>query len=487
MTAALRQRLRALAGEGAGAGRVRALGPVAGRRPRGIAGSFGPPPQHGGWGAGAGAVPAPARGLARLGFHLDEGVLVRRLVVRVGQQAAGGLDAVAPEVVALLAGDLAWAAADPAAVWYFDTETTGLAGGTGTIPFLYGWGRRIAGGMELEQWLLADLGAEELLVDRALRRLAGPGGVVTFNGTAYDLPLVRTRAILARRERDWRGPLHLDLLPLVRRLFGYRLRRCTLAEVERQLLAGGRSDDLAGSEVPERYRCFLRDGDGSHLAEVLTHNERDIVSLGRLLAVLGRQAAGAVQEPGDHLPLARFYEARGATASALRAYATALDVVAPPLDRVSARHHARLLRREGRPAEAAELWRMLWERWGDLEAAEALCVDHEWRRGDLEAALGVAERALGVAPPALADRFARRIGRLERRRGRGSAARRRDAGPAGSRAPAVPPPWSAWLPGGASYEAWQAARRRRAPATPGTWAAPTTAPREGDRPVALSA
>lgn len=466
MSEGLRQRLRALSGTGAIAARSRSAshrsesgpGPTGQRRaPAG--GRLGLPPL-------AGARPGPGwAGLPRLGFRLEDGVFVRRL------NAGGGTEGLQPagaSVLALLAGDLAWATVDPETVWFFDTETTGLAGGTGTVPFLYGWARQLAGRMEVEQWLLPDLGAEGPLVQRALERLASAGGVVTYNGSTFDLPLLRTRAVLEGHGRPWHPPLHLDLLPLVRRLFGHRLARCTLAEVERRLLATSRRGDLPSAEVPERYRQYLRQGDVDGLAAVLDHNEVDVVTLARLLALLGRQAGGSVQEPADHLGLGRFYEARGATSSALRTYATAVQVAPPPLDRASARHQARLLRREGRAAEAAELWRLLWERWGDLEAAEALSVDQERRLGDVEAALRVSEAALGIAPPALADRFARRIWRLERRRGRRPARpgrRSASAAPvAGTARGCVdePPPWNVWLPGGASYEAWQVARRRGA-------------------------
>ncbi|HUY98532.1 MAG TPA: ribonuclease H-like domain-containing protein [Verrucomicrobiae bacterium] len=448
MSDALRQRLQALS-QGATVALNRR--PVTGRSHPDQPGPDGTRMLEGGT-----ALASPTEDdLAGVGFRLEDGIWVRRVA------AAGPGEAVAPQVLALLAGDLAWAAADPGSVWYFDTETTGLAGGTGTVPFLYGWGRQVAGALELEQWLLVDLGSEARLVERVLRRLAGATGVVTFNGATFDLPLVRARAILNRREALWRAPVHLDLLPLVRRFFGHRLSRCSLSEVERRVLETWRSDDLPGAEVPERYRSFLRDGGVGHLIPVLRHNQIDVGSLADLLVVLGRLASGSVQEPADHLGLARFYEARGASASAHRTYATALRVVPPPLDRAAARHHARLLRREGRPAEASSLWRLLWERWRDLEAAEALCVDLERRVGDLEAALRLSEAAIEVAPPAVAERFAHRIWRLERRRARRAAAVPHRTSGGASPGADQPPPWSGWLPGGSSYEAWQTARRRR--------------------------
>ncbi len=420
--------------------------------------------------SGAASEAVPVEALAKLGFQREAGIFTRRLRVDPtwGVQAGGP----SPSELALLAGDLGWGAVEPEAVWLFDTETTGLAGGTGTIPFLYGWGRWRPEGIDVEQWLLADLGAERELVERALDRLATADGIVTFNGAAYDLPLLHTRAILERLDGSWRPPLHLDLLPLVRRLFGHRLDRCTLSEVERGLLGTPRHDDLPGAQVPERYRRYLRDGDAQGLAAVLVHNATDIAALAHLLGLLGRQARGQVQDPTDHLGLARFYEARGATGSARHTYATAARVSPPPLDRASARYHARFLRRQGRRAEAAEVWRRLWERWHDLEAAEALCIDAERRVGDLEMALRVSEEAIALAPPQLADRFARRIWRLDRRLARRAAARRGRSGAGSATRGAIgadppagePAPWSVWLPGGTAYEAWQAARRRRHPA-----------------------
>ena len=330
----------------------------------------------------------------------------------------------------------------------FDLETTGLQRGAGTVPFLYGWARLRGGVLRLEQWLLPQLGAEAELVEAAVSCLKSAGLLVTYNGGSYDLPLLRSRMVMAAVDRAWPATPHLDLLPVVRRLFRHRLERCTLRAAEVELLHRRRDGDLPGREAPERYWQFLRTGDAAPLAAVVRHNREDVVSLLRLLDHLARHLEVDAPDPTDWLSLGRFAEARGRLAQADSSYRKAELFSPPPLDRAGALRRARLLRRQGRPAEASQAWSSIWERWRDPEAAEALCVDLEHRQGDLEAALKLAKLAFREAPVGWDQRFARRIWRLE---GRVRGAPRR-AAPAGDR------PWAAWLPGGASYEAWLALR-----------------------------
>ncbi|MGH7758917.1 MAG: ribonuclease H-like domain-containing protein, partial [Candidatus Dormibacteria bacterium] len=75
----------------------------------------------------------------------------------------------------------------------FDLETTGLRASAATVPFLYGWARIAASGVELEQWVLLDVGQEEPLVRAAHHQLRHSGLLLTYNGATFDLPLLRSR------------------------------------------------------------------------------------------------------------------------------------------------------------------------------------------------------------------------------------------------------------------------------------------------------
>lgn len=344
----------------------------------------------------------------------------------------------------------------------FDLETTGLQRGTGTVPFLYGWAVVSGNQIRVEQWFLEDLGREAPLVEAAFQMLKAAGLLVTYNGASFDVPLLRTRAVMAGVERPWPATAHLDLLPLVRRLFRHRLTRCSLRRAEEELLGRPRVDDLPGSEAPERYRRFLRDGDIAPLAPVLRHNQLDLLSLIRLINHLEQHLGLARPEPSDWYSLGRYAEDRGNLQRADNLYRGAESESPPPLDRAAALRRTRMLRRQGREDEARAAWRSIWERWRDPEAAEALCIELEHQVGDLPAALALAQDALGTAPVGWDRRFAKRIWRLQARLD-SRHPKMRDTNRPTSRAELGSParPWASWLPGGNSYEAWLALKRGR--------------------------
>ena len=74
---------------------------------------------------------------------------------------------------------------------YLDTETTGLAGGTGTYAFLVGVGFVDGDAFEVRQYFMRDLDEEPALLAALDALLRGFEGLVTYNGTGFDLPLAR--------------------------------------------------------------------------------------------------------------------------------------------------------------------------------------------------------------------------------------------------------------------------------------------------------
>ncbi len=166
---------------------------------------------------------------------------------------------------------------------FFDTETTGLAGGTGTVPFLVGFGYVADGHFIVEQHLLPDLGFEEPLLGRFAAALERRPYLVSFNGKSFDWPLVRTRAQLAQQPLGTPAA-HCDLLHIARRLFRAETEHFRLSALERAILGFERFDDLPSAQVPERYFDYLRTRDAQPLAAVLKHNFWDILSLLRLLS-----------------------------------------------------------------------------------------------------------------------------------------------------------------------------------------------------------
>ncbi len=191
-----------------------------------------------------------------------------------------------------------------------DTETTGLATAAGTVAFLVGLGWWERDRFRQVQLLLPDHSEEGALLDEVRRHIPADAWLVTYNGRGFDWPLLVTRYRLARRAAPTHAG-HLDLLPIVRRLFRHRMDDARLGTVERILLGVERHDDVDGWEIPGRYLGFLRGGPAQALAAVVRHNHEDVHSLARLLVHLERDL-------GD--PVARDRAPRGDLAGLARAF-----------------------------------------------------------------------------------------------------------------------------------------------------------------------
>jgi hypothetical protein len=214
-----------------------------------------------------------------------------------------------------------------------DTETTGLATAAGTLAFLVGLGWWEGGRFRQVQLLLPDHADEPALLGELARHVPVGGWLVTYNGRGFDWPLIVARYRLAR-DRPPGHAGHLDLLPVVRRLFRHRLTDARLATVESSLLGVRRHGDVAGWEIPERYFTFLRDGEPGPLVDVVRHNDEDVRSLARLLAHLDRQYADRSRWPGapagDLAGLSRAFAGEGRRAEALACLDVSLDRLAYP-------------------------------------------------------------------------------------------------------------------------------------------------------------
>ena len=169
---------------------------------------------------------------------------------------------------------------------FFDTETTGLAGGTGTRAFMIGCADRVDGQLRIRQLMTTTMAAEHAMLEVFARWLEPDTVLVSYNGRSYDAPLLKTRYRLARMPCPITPLAHLDLLHPVRRRYRGLWENCRLATVERRLLRVLREDDLPGSEAPRAWRDYLAGGPATDLRRVLAHNHTDVRSLMQLLATL---------------------------------------------------------------------------------------------------------------------------------------------------------------------------------------------------------
>jgi len=176
---------------------------------------------------------------------------------------------------------------------FFDTETTGLAGGTGTRAFMIGASDFVPQGLRIRQLMMAHMAAESAMLNTFQTWLTPQTRLVSYNGRCYDAPLLNTRYRLARRASPLPELAHTDLLYPTRRRYRGVWENCKLATIERRALGIVREDDLPGSEAPAAWLGYLRGGSSHNLKRVLAHNFQDVVTLARLLMHLA--------EPAEHL------------------------------------------------------------------------------------------------------------------------------------------------------------------------------------------
>ena len=171
--------------------------------------------------------------------------------------------------------------------WAFlDTETTGLAGGSGTLAFLVGIGSITPAGFGLKQYFLRQPAEEPSLLSALAADLASYDVLVTYNGKAFDVPLLETRFLMNRQKAPFARLQHVDLLYGARRLWRLKLESCRLQDLERRILGHERVGDVGGGFIPNLYFDYLRRSDPGPLEPVFFHNAIDILSLACLTAVV---------------------------------------------------------------------------------------------------------------------------------------------------------------------------------------------------------
>jgi uncharacterized protein YprB with RNaseH-like and TPR domain len=175
----------------------------------------------------------------------------------------------------------------PPAKWCFlDTETTGLAGGSGTYAFLIGVGRITSQGFRIRQFFMRDFGEEASLLAALRDHLKEFEVLITYNGRTYDQPLLETRYRMLRQRPPFAGLEHLDLLFGARRLWNLRFDSCRLVDLENQILGVERQGDLAGELIPYVYFEYLRTHEIFRLVPIFHHNAIDILTLACLTAIV---------------------------------------------------------------------------------------------------------------------------------------------------------------------------------------------------------
>ena len=306
-----------------------------------------------------------------------------------------------PTIAAQVARDDALASVNLRRACFLDTETTGLSGGAGTMAFVVGLGSFTEQTFCLHQYFLRDPGDEPAMIETLAKQLGQFEALISFNGIAFDVPILENRFILARTRPPTQGLPHLDLLHPARRLWRYSLPSCRLGALEHEVLGLRREqDDVPGGVIPLIYRDYLRTGDAREIKRILYHNAVDILSLVTLAARLCRIFADPWAETelcgAEFYGLGRWYATKDRLADAERAYRASIKAPLAPDLRAKALHDlSNLLKRAGRRDEAFAYWQQLaLEAIHDVTAHVELAKHFEWHTRNLALAAGWTRAAI---------------------------------------------------------------------------------------------
>jgi len=297
------------------------------------------------------------------------------------------------------------ALADPEKWLFLDTETTGLAGGTGTYAFLVGLAWWDAGGLQVEQFFMRDFSEEHSLLHELSTRVANRPVLVTFNGKSFDWPLLESRFTMTRSIAVPKLAAHLDLLHPARALWKLRLGSVRLVELERHVLDAPRlgwrrDEDVSSALIPQFYFDYLRGGPTEPLRGVVRHNQMDLRGLaalfGKINALLSGPGAAEETQSLDLFGLSRFLQRRGETNRAHSACSQALEIGLPVEIRLKARRELALMaKRRGEHDRAAEIWQeIVADAHDGIYACEQLAIHYERHGKKLERAAEFAQLAL---------------------------------------------------------------------------------------------
>jgi len=331
---------------------------------------------------------------------------------RHGSADVGALADLPADLLAVLDENAAGCA--PGEWVFLDTETSGVTGGTGAFAFLVGTGHATPQGFAVRQFFMRDHGEEPSMLDALARHLEPFRVVVTYNGKAFDLPLLETRYRLARQRPPFAHLVHVDLLHAARRLWRLALDSCRLMELEARVIGFERQGDPGGAAVPRLYLEYLRTGHFRPLVPVFAHNAHDILSLACLTAIVPAafRDPSRLTHPAEMAALARYFQREGRLEEALRLLNEALRRTLPEEMLWEALWQAAEIERKLGLTDAALA------RWSELstirnpyqaQALEKLAVHYEHREKNAALALEMARAAFGLEPSAELEKRIRRL------------------------------------------------------------------------------
>jgi uncharacterized protein YprB with RNaseH-like and TPR domain len=284
-------------------------------------------------------------------------------------------------------------------ILFLDTETTGIQGGTGICPFLVGVGFFSNDDFHVVQYFIRDFDEEPSMLYALGELLARFDLIVTYNGAAFDIPLLETRFTLARFENPFERMDHFDLLFTARRLWRNGHGSCRLTALEREIVSFDRGPDVPGSLIPRVYFDFLNGRPNSALPGVFTHNVNDIVSLAALTVCASDRVTAdpaPLDDALDIYSLARVLEHSQDWRRSMQLYEMALGGGLPGVIRLKAMEQLAILsRRNGDHEKAAGIcMKLMQEPDFSMAGYEGAAIYYEKIERNFEAACSIVGEAL---------------------------------------------------------------------------------------------
>lgn len=289
----------------------------------------------------------------------------------------------------------------PESFVFLDTETSGLAGGTGTYAFLIGIGKFTGDGFHLTQFFMRDPYEEPAQLAALQQALDGCEVLVTYNGKSFDVPLLNSRFVVNGEPPPLNSYTHIDLLHIARKIWRDRLESRSLGSIETNILDLPRTgEDIPGWMVPTIYFDYIKSGDARPIKNVLYHNAMDIISLASLLnhvsTMLDDPHGGMVEHGIDFIAMAKIYEDMGEYHAAAECFERGLNFDLPENIRNQAFYRWSIMeKRRDNIEQSISLWRTA-AGFNEIYAHEELAKVFEHRTKEYSQAIHWTELALEV-------------------------------------------------------------------------------------------
>ncbi len=171
----------------------------------------------------------------------------------------------------------------PEDLLFMDTETCGFSG---TVVFLIGLMFYEQDEFVFEQLLARNYAEEAGILQGFAERLGRAAALVSFNGKAFDMNMIRERSAFHTVALPESEPPHLDLLHESRRRWKSLVPNCRLQTLEAFICGRRRAGDIPGHDIPDAYHEFVRTGDARRIKEIHHHNLLDLLTMAELLCAI---------------------------------------------------------------------------------------------------------------------------------------------------------------------------------------------------------